>query len=92
MKTLTDVKRRIRDGVRLVCVSNTRRPELNGQLRTVTKAQINGFFWLADGDHRRYWTPYPKAQDCIVEDDTFALCRGPGCITTMRFLRAEADA
>ena len=86
MKTLTEVKRAIQVGTRLRCVSNSKRPELNGLMRTVTKAQTNGFFWTQDGEEAkgRFWTPYPKAADAIVEDNTFALTIGPGCTVVMR--------
>lgn len=45
MKTLADLRRAIKPGVRLLCVENTLRPELNDRERIVTKAQGNGFFW-----------------------------------------------
>src|SRR4029077_5149697 len=47
--TLSDLKRRIVVGAKLICVENSRRPELNGRRRTVVKVQTNGFYFTEDG-------------------------------------------
>lgn len=48
MKTLTELKRLIKPGVRLLCIENTLRPVLNGKIRLVEKAQGNAFVWRHD--------------------------------------------
>lgn len=80
MKTLAELKRRIIVGTTLRCVKNTKRPEMNGGMRTVCKVQQNGFFWTKDGEDtrpessKRYWTDYPKASGLTwIAENTFRL-------------------
>jgi hypothetical protein len=63
MRTLTDLKRAIKPGLRLLCIENTKRPELNGKERIVSRVQGNAFTWKhAEGsDERESWTYYEKA-------------------------------
>lgn len=77
---LAELRRRIVVGTTLQCVMNSRRPELNGRMRTVVKVQTNGFYWTEDGDDtrakddRRFWTDYPKAAGFKwIDGDTFQL-------------------
>lgn len=79
--TLASIKRRIKFGTKILCVENTYRPELNGTVRTVVKAQGNGFFsTLGDsspGTSKRFWTEYSKAKYTeIVDADTFKMSFG----------------
>lgn len=77
MKTMTDIKRRIRPGVVLTLVENTKRPELNGQQRRVTDTQGNAFNWRPLGapeTEKRSWTYYPPAKTVkVIDADTFAM-------------------
>lgn len=75
-------------------MTNTIRPELDGQDRTVRKIQTNAIAWTIDGDPRPWphqplsWTYWPPAKDVeILDDDTFrvAIGRGAGTVT-LRFL------
>lgn len=77
---LAELKRRIKVGTTLLCVKNSKRPEFDGQMRTVVKSQGNGFYWSQDGDDtrpkddRRFWTEYPKAALMKwIDADTFQL-------------------
>src|SRR5688572_386476 len=45
MKTLKELKARVQPGVRMLCVENTKRPELNGTIRIVNHVQGNAFTW-----------------------------------------------
>lgn len=90
---LAGLKRRIAVGTRLLCVENSKRPELNGRKRTVVKVQGNGFYWTEDGGDasKRFWTEYPKASLVAWEDaDTFRLSLDEtgALYVRMRFLRA----
>ena len=88
MKTLADIKRRLRVGGRLLCVENTYRPKLNGIERIICKVQTNGVF-CHFGDEKRFWTPLPKAKDLtIIDDDTFQfwLFEPGGHYVRLRFL------
>jgi hypothetical protein len=72
MKSFADVKRRFAIGVRLECVENTYRPELDGSRRTINKVQTNAIRWREDGSDQQCWTPYPAASGVkIVDGDTF---------------------
>lgn len=46
MKTLADLKRLIKPGVRLRCIANTYRPELNGRERVVVRVFTGQFTWI----------------------------------------------
>ena len=74
---MTDIKRRIRKGVVLTLVANTKRPELNGQDRCVTHTQGNAFTWRPVGapeTETRSWTFYPPAKTVkIIDADTFTM-------------------
>lgn len=76
MKTMADIKRRIRPGTIIVCVENARRPELNGQQRRVADVQGNAFTWrpIDAPTANRSWTHYPPAKAVtIVDADTFTM-------------------
>lgn len=77
MKSFADIKRRIRTGIVLTCVENTKRPELNGQARRVTHTQGNAFTWRLVGapeTENRSWTFYPPAKMVkILDADTFTM-------------------
>lgn len=80
MKTLADLKRAIRPGVRLLVVNHEYRPELTGTTRTVTDVQGNGYFYLSEGDSKRSWSGYAKAS-CysFPEPDTYKHDEGALC-------------
>jgi hypothetical protein len=42
---LAELKRAIKPGVRLRCISNSYGPELNGRERLVARVQTNAFTW-----------------------------------------------
>lgn len=87
IKTLAALKRIIQPGVRLRCIENTYRPDLNGKDRTVTRVQTNGFYWRPDEWAKRdSWTPYPKANLFTFEGDTFKFSLGTA---TNDFVRLE---
>jgi hypothetical protein len=77
MKTFADVKRRIKSGVKLLCVANTYRPVLDGTERTVVKVQTNAFNWTGDPkatDGKPSWTYWKKASDVtIIDENTFRM-------------------
>ncbi len=77
MKTMADIKRRIRKGVVICCIENTKRPELNGQSRRVSHTQGNAFTWRLLGapeTESRSWTYYPPAKTVkIIDADTFSM-------------------
>jgi len=92
---LAGLKRRMRVGTRLICVENSKRPELNGKRREVVKVQTNGFYWTTEGDTRRCWTEYPKANLVTwVDDDTFRLALDEGNVffVVMRFVAEKVQA
>jgi len=99
MKTLADIKRRIQPGVRLICVENTKRPELNGKERIITKVQTKAFVWIhADEDAKAAkgsWTNYAPARDVdILDENTFRMAIAnwdgktidPTITVTLRFI------
>lgn len=45
MKTLADLKRAIKPGVRLRCIKNQYRPELDGGIRVVVRVFTGQFTW-----------------------------------------------
>jgi hypothetical protein len=51
MKSLAELKRTIKPGLRLRCIENTYRPELNGKIRTVCRVQTNAFTWKTEEAH-----------------------------------------
>lgn len=62
MKSLAELKRAIKPGVRLRCIENTYRPELNGKSRVVVRVQTNAFTWKHEtGPSTESWTNYEKA-------------------------------
>ena len=66
MKTLADLKRAIKPGVRLRCIKNQYRPELDGGVRVVVRVFTGQFTWLPD--------PLPKHAITISEDGMAATC------------------
>lgn len=79
MKTLTELKRTVKTGSKIVCLSHwmdaVRKdlPAKTGTVRVVTKAQGNGYFYEQDG--KRLWGDYPKAAKDISfgEGNTFTI-------------------
>ena len=51
MNSLAELKRAIKPGVRLRCISNSYRPELNGRERLVARVQTNAFTWYDQTPH-----------------------------------------
>jgi hypothetical protein len=58
--TLKAFKEAVKVGTKMRAIEHCRAEQL-GKVRTVTKAQGNGFFFLVEGDERRSWLDYPKA-------------------------------
>jgi len=60
-KTLswTALKKRFVVGMQLRVVRNTYRPEVNGQIRTITKVQTNALMFDVDG--KSYWLNFPSS-------------------------------
>lgn len=74
MKTLADIKRRMRVGTRLLCIENTYRPKLNGSKRTVVRAGATVFYWDDDRGAQGSVMHYPTSRDVsILDADTFQL-------------------
>jgi hypothetical protein len=103
MKTLIDIKRRIRPGARIECVENTYRPALNGTIRIVVHKQGNAWTWrFADNPlgavSERQWSHFPPAKGIVyLNADTVRLpLANPygkvhdGHTLTLRFLDPEA--
>lgn len=91
--SLAALKRRMKVGAKLLCVENTKRPELNGRFREVVKVQTNSFAWVHDDDggDKRSWTDYPKATGLMwLDEHTFKIdmdgC-GSGFSVTLRFVK-----
>lgn len=64
--TFTQWKKRIQVGTQLLCVSNTYRPDLDGQVRVVDKVQTNTVRCVGNS-----WTHWPKAADVtFLDEDT----------------------
>lgn len=57
-----EYRRRLPPGARLECTQHKIEKYI-GTIRTVTKAQTNGVFFVLDGDTRRSWSPF----DCLAE-------------------------
>lgn len=51
-------------GAQFVCIENTLRPELNGQMRTIDRVQAKSFRWLTP-EGCASWTDIPKAADIL---------------------------
>ena len=74
MQTLADLRRRIAVGMRLLCIENTYRPELNGRVREITRARASLFYWKNPGDAQDSTTHLPKASELQwVDADTFRI-------------------
>jgi hypothetical protein len=71
MKTLADLKRSIVVGSQLRCIDHFR-AGLKGQIRTVTKAQGNGYFYTF-GNGERNWMPYPPANGITFDGACFTI-------------------
>jgi hypothetical protein len=86
--TLTEIKRRMLPGVRLLCVNNTYRPELNGTMRTVVQSGPSVWRWRLDGDKQLARSEWGRASDStIIDNDTFTLpLSRPGHFVTLRFV------
>lgn len=69
--TLAEMKRRLVVGTRFTCIENTYRPELNGQLRVVTKRGATYIRWRpAEIESARdSWTDFPKAAHITASTD-----------------------
>ena len=74
IKNLNQLKKRISIGSKFEVIQHTIRPELNGEIRTVSKVQSNGFYAknslndsLNNGKGR--WTGYNKAVNWKFNND-----------------------
>lgn len=92
MKTFADVKRRLKVGTILECVANTKRPELNGSRRLLTKVQANALRWTWIGQEAKgpLWTYFPPARMVeVIDADTFRMALDettPDKTVTLRFV------
>jgi hypothetical protein len=89
--TLKEFKSRFKVGGRFECVENTKRPELNGDIRTILKVQTESVCYSSERMSGRCWTAFPKARDIVsVEGDTVKFRMGDeekiGDIATQHFL------
>ena len=99
MKTFSDVKRRLAPGVRLLCVENTKRPEVNGSTRIVQTILTNAFTWRPPDDPAPFWTYFPPARRVqILDRHTFRMpITGPYReddsfhTITLRFVEDDVD-
>jgi hypothetical protein len=75
IKSLADLRRTLKPGMRVHCVENTYRPELNGKTRLVRRVQGNAFTWVHEGeDMKESWTRYEKASQFTFDGtDTFTM-------------------
>ena len=81
MKTLADIKRRVRPGTRLEVVEQTKRPVLVGTIRTVIRASSSNLVFTSDNTGgEEYHQVWPKAAEVrVVDADTYEWdMRGPG--------------
>lgn len=78
MKTLSDLKRAIKPGTRLLVVDHEYRPEFNGTIQTVTRVQGNGYYFTIGDDPKELWSSFAKAS-CysFPAPDTFRHDEGP---------------
>lgn len=67
MKTLTDLKKRIKIGVKIVKIDSCRKLETLNKIRMVDKVQTNAF--TMDGS----WLYYQKAGDYEFNGDIFSI-------------------
>lgn len=97
MKTLKDVKTRVRPGTRLLCVDHSRQPKLIGLTRTVSRVGVSYFVSrdaLPGKEACDFWTHWGRSRDLeILDADTFrmGLCFGtnptPEVFVTLRFVK-----
>lgn len=66
--SFTSWKRALKPGTEILCVQNTKRPELNGKLRVVTKPQTTGIRYREKDKTESCYTQYPKAADTVMLD------------------------
>jgi hypothetical protein len=67
-ETLSSFKRKIKPGVRLMCVLNEYRPELSGTYRRVYGTHENSFTWTGEPklhETALSWTYWPKAREVV---------------------------
>ena len=62
MKTLADLKRRVQPGVKLLALEHWQ-PKHIGVVRTVTRIQGNGYYYVIPGDEREMWSNYGKSSE-----------------------------
>lgn len=91
--SLAALKRRMQVGKVLLCVENTKRPELNGRRREIVKVQGNSFAWVHEGEQesKRSWTDFPQAKGLTwLDEHTFKIdmdgC-GAGFTVTLQFVK-----
>ena len=94
MKSVSDMKRRLAIGQRLLCVENTYRPELNGTIRTIIRVLGNQIVWTWNGGQRPgqcpNWTRWPHAKMfTFVDADTFSFALDEKHTVTLRFIGSE---
>jgi len=88
MKSVADMKRRLKVGGRLLCVENTYQTKLNGGIRTIVRVLGNQI--VCDSDTvKHFWTRWPPAKDfTFIDADTFQFkldTKDPHTVT-LRFL------
>lgn len=90
MKTIKEIKARMQPGVRLVCIENTYRPELNGTERVVERARSADVIYRANGPNGQRFYSHWESGITIIDADTFQmpLRRGGDAIghVRLRFL------
>lgn len=68
VSSLRELKDAIKVGTRIEAIEHWR-PEVLGGIRTVTKTQTNGYWFLLPGAERRSWADYPKRSELAFNDD-----------------------
>ena len=102
MKSFADLKRSIRVGTRIICLSHWQdakvyrepRPPMAGVIRTVQKAQGNGYFYHVPDNPKRMWADYPskRADLSFGPDETFTITFGELGTATFQVLEEKGGA
>lgn len=72
-KTLSQLKKDIKTGTQLKVIYHGTRPELQGNIKTVSRTQTNGFYTTCENDQggREIWLDYPSASLVDYKDNQF---------------------
>ena len=73
MKTLAQLKRDLQVGVKVKTIINNCRPEREGEIREIVKAQTNAIVFKTAYNSGESWLWWPKAKDVIYYDNVFEL-------------------